>query len=990
MTLATTVFFFSNPWWLLAGLLAGPIAWVGLRGLRSLGAVRRIAATVLRVLVVLLLAALLAEPMLGEKSSHVTLLTVIDRSQSVPEPVRQNALAALRAAGKNKPAEDRFAVIDAAEVIAIAKLPSNDEVAIEDHSKQMLGEQSYLSGGLQMALAVAPPDTACRMLLVSDGNETRGDLREVARIAAANNIPIDVLPLQFRHGNEVMFSRVVAPPRARPSQTVPIRMVLHSTHEARGTITLSVNGQPVLLGAGGQPQIPVELHAGVNVRTLEIPMGDRGMHEFKAVFTPASPTDDHISQNNQASAMTYIGGAGTILLVDADHQAGRPLADALDESKFAVKYIQADNFPQQLSELVDVDCIILADVDNSWFSMQQQQMICRYVNDLGGGLMMTGGPDAFGAGGWIGSPVADIMPVEMDPPQKEQMPLGALVLIMHPCEMPDGTRWGKETAKAAAKTLSRLDLIGLVSYQMNTPQDPWEYPLQPAGDKSGILGAIERMAMNDFFDLNPHIQSAHDALSKSRAGQRHIIIITDGDPQPPNPQLLADCKKARITISVVVVYPHGNDAYYTAAMRDIAQTTGGRFYQPQSATELPQIFVKEAQVVRRSLIQEERFTPIREAGEDHELGKIAELPPLDGYVLTGRPKGGLARVILSGTSEKDPILAAMPSGLGRTVAFTSSAGGLWDQAWKGWTGFTNFWERAVRFASRSAGSGECEVFADVQDRRVDLAIESSDAEGNFLHLEGLVGQVISPDMQAKPLALRQVGPGRYSARFDADGAGNYLVNLQYGPPGARKIVQNVVSVPYAPEFDDLQDNTALLAEIANITGGRVLTEVNPATDLFSRQGVQFPQTAVPLTRMLVAAFLTLFLLDVAVRRIAVDWMGLGRKLAGLVRRNKAATVSEPLARLQARRDQIKKNLTGQSPTQPQTTRRRYDGAASGNSGDAGGRALPTADLSAPRRERAPAEPKKSDDPTQKPPPQDNTPMGRLLAAKKKAEERYKK
>jgi len=983
---ATTVFFFSNPWWLLTGLLAVPIAWVGLRGLKSLSTGRRVVATVLRVLVVVLLALILAEPMLGEKSSHVTLLTVMDRSQSVPEPIRQNAIAALRAAAKNKPAEDRFAVIDAAEVIAISRLPGNfkdNDVILEDHSNQMLGEQSYLSGGLQLAMAIAPHDTAIRMLLVSDGNETRGDLREVARIAAANNIPIDVVPLQYRHTNEVMFSRVVAPPRARPGQTVPLRLVLHSTHTARGTIALSVNGQPVLLGAGGQPQIPVTLNPGVNVHTIDIPMGDRGMHEFKAIFTPATEDDDRIPQNNQASAMTYIAGAGSVLLVDNDPQATRALAAALRESKIAVKTMRAESFPQQLSELVDIDCIVLSDVDNSKFSMQQQQMICRYVNDLGGGLVMTGGPDAFGAGGWIGSPVADIMPVEMDPPQKEQMPLGALVLIMHACEMPDGNRWGKETAKAAAKALSRLDLVGLVSYQMSTSTDKWEYPLQPVGDKSGILAAIDRMQLGDFFDFNPHIQAAHNALSKSRAGQRHIIIITDGDPQRPTPQLLNDCRKAGITITVVLVYPHGNDASYTSAMREMTQVTGGRFYMPKTSAELPQIFVKEAQVVRRSLIQEERFTPARESG-DHELGRtITDLPPLEGYILTGRPKGGLARVILSGTTEKDPILAAMQSGLGRTVAFTSSAGGLWDKAWTGWPGFMSFWERTIRYAGRSAGSGECEVFADVQDRRVDLSIESSDSEGNFLYLEGLVGQVIAPDMQAKSLSLRQVGPGRYSARFDADGAGSYLVNLQYGPPDARKIVQSVVSVPYAPEFEDLQDNTALLAEIAQTTGGRVLTTVDGGTDLFSRQGLVFPQTATPLTRGLVIAFLTLFLLDVAVRRVAVDWLGIGRKLASLVRGPQPVAVPEGLARLQVRREQVKKNLAGKTPAQPG---RRYDGGTTAS--DAEARELPTTDLSAPQGERPPAEPKKPE--KKQEPAAEETAMGRLLAAKKKAENQYRK
>ena len=973
LILASTVVYFAQPWWLLAGVLALPVAWLGLRGLKSLRAPRRITATVIRMLVVMLLAVLLARPMVGEKSQHVTLLTVMDRSQSVPDDVRKRAVHELLQAAGNKPGEDRFGVVDAGEVAAIAKLPGND-VALDEYTKLMQGDQSYLSGGVQMAMAIAPPDTATRVLLVSDGNETRGDLREVARIAAANNIPIDVLPLQYRHEQEVMFSRIVAPPRARPGQTVPLRLVLNSTHTARGQLMLSVNGQPIILGEGGKPTAPVELKPGVNVKVLEIPLATQGMHEFKAQFLPDGPSDDQMPQNNVASAMTYVAGSGSILLVDSDHKAADALEHMLTGSKIAVKRITADSFPQRLSELVDADCVVLVNVANSWFSQQQQEMLCRYVTDLGGGLVMTGGPDAFGAGGWIGSPVASILPVEMDPPQKEEMPLGALVLIMHSCEMPNGNMWGKKTAKAAVNALSRLDLVGVISYQMNSPSDKWEFPLQPAGDKTAVTASIDKMQMGDMGDFSPHIQSAYDALSKSKAGQRHIIIITDGDPQPPSASLLAQCKKARITITGVAVNPH-NASAGLEGLKEMTQATKGRFYLVQNFDELPQIFVKEAQTVRRALIVEDSFVP-KLVAPDHELGHLDALPKLDGYILTDTKKGGLSRVILR-SKENDPILAAVQSGLGKTVVFTSTADDRWAKQWLAWGGFDPFWERIIRYASRSASSGECEIYADVQDRRVDIAVESTDKEGNFLHLEGVTGQVIAPDMQAKDLMLRQVGPGRYHAQFDADASGSYLVNLQYGPTGARKIVQSVVTVPYAPEFQDLEDNTALLAEIAQTTGGRVLTDVTDKTDLFTRQGLKFPQTAEPLTRLLGLTFLGLFLLDVAVRRIAVDWAGIGRHVASLVRRQKAVVVDESLQRLQARRDALKKSMAGKAK-QPSA---HYEAKA----GTADETALPSADLSAPASQRKHAKPEEKPQPQQ-----DDTPMGRLLAAKKKAGERYKK
>ncbi len=81
----------------------------------------------------------------------------------------------------------------------------------------------------------------------------------------------------------------------------------------------------------------------------------------------------------------------------------------------------ARNFLIDLAKLMDTDAIILVNTDCSNFTFAQQDMICSYVNDLGGGLVMTGGPSPFGAGGWIGSPVAEILPVDLDPPQKKQL-----------------------------------------------------------------------------------------------------------------------------------------------------------------------------------------------------------------------------------------------------------------------------------------------------------------------------------------------------------------------------------------------------------------------------------------------------------------------------------------------------------------------------------------------------------------------------------------
>jgi len=876
---ATYGFYFEQPWWLVCGLIALPVAYLAWRSLRAIGVLRRVAAIALRLAVVLVLAATLARPSITETHDELALLAVMDRSQSVPEGLQKAAHDYVTAALGTKPPGDMLAVIDIAERADITRLPSTAS-DIPVRTLTLIGSQSRLAAGVQMALAIAPPGTAVRIILISDGNETAGDLKAVARVAAANRIPIDVLPLRYKYDREVVFRRLVAPGRARSGQTVPVRFVLTSTSESSGKLMLTLNGKPVDLDPNSDSvAAPVRLKPGTNVHTISLPVGTRGMHQFEATFIPDSPADDKLAQNNRASAVTFVAGPGHILVVSADPREAQPLIKAMEGAKIDARGIGAGEFPMQLPGLLDVDAIVLVNTPNHMFTMAQQDMICRYVTDLGGGLVTVGGPESYGAGGWLGSPVAKIIPVDMDPPQKKQMPKGALALIMHACEMPQGNFWGKTVATEAVKVLSKHDLIGVLDYSWNAPGGGghWVYPLSPAGDKTACIAKINQMEMGDMPDFGPPVQAAYTALKAAKAGQKHIIIISDGDPQMPSPALINDIVKEKITITGVAVFPH--DQSQVQSLQLLARSTGGRFYNVKSPDELPKIFVKEAQVVRRSLIIEDPFQPRIASGLSDILRGVTALPVLDGRVLTG-PKGGLSEVVLA-TPDKEPLLATEQAGLGRVAAFTSSADSRWAGKWLAWGGFDRFWEQTVRWVAKSAQATDCEAFADIQGRDVTLTVEAVQPGGQFVQFANIAGQVIAPDMTTRPLELRQIGPGQYRANFQADQGGSFLVNLRYRRSGenqADQLVQSVVTVPFAPEFEDLTDNSALLAQVAEITGGRILNTDPKKADLFSRAGLVKPQSALPLTIPLLLAWVVLFLADVAVRRIAIDFAAIARGL----------------------------------------------------------------------------------------------------------------
>jgi uncharacterized membrane protein len=898
-------FHFGQPWWLLGCLLIVPIVWLARRNLTSLSRLRLWLAIILRCIVVLLLVALLARPALTRKNKQLTVIVVLDRSQSISQDLQDQSLAYLsQALGKDiKP--NQLAVIDVAEAASISKLPSND-VEIRQRNTTLSGGQTKLEAGVQMALAIAPPNTAVRILLVTEGNETVGDLKEAAQLAAANHIPIDVLPIHYQYKNEVVFKRLVAPSKARSNQTVSLRFILSSTTYAKGKLQLNLNDKQIDLDPDSDDvTVPVELVPGTNVKTVSVPVGSGGIHEFEAVFIPDNDSQDKVAQNNVASAITTVTGPGHVLVVDSDGQSGQTMIKALAESNIDVRYIMAPEFPDNLSKLMDTDAIILVNVDSSNFSFAQHDMICSYVNDLGGGLVMTGGPHSFGAGGWIGSSVADILPVDLDPPQKKQLPKGALALLMHACEMPQGNYWGKKVASSAVETLSRLDLVGILAHSwQGAGLDNWVYPLSEVGDKKMVLAAIDQMQMGDLPSLHNLLQQAYDELKACNAAQKHVIIITDGDPQSPSDALLKACVEAGITCTTVGIFPHQPSDLLK--LRRVADLTGGRAYDVQNPSQLPQIFIKEAQVIRRSLINEQPFTPqLVYSLSEITKGLSAEFPNLDGYVITG-PKGGLSQVILN-SQEGDPVLAICQSGLGRCAAFTSSIDSRWASSWLGWNGFETFWEQVVRWAGKPAQSSDCEISTDIQGKQVTVNVEAVDSDGKFLQLSDIDGRIISPDVDIENLKLVQVGPGQYSGSFEANGSGSYIVNLRYkkmGEGDKTYITDSAVTIPFAPEFRDLSDNMPLLTNVSELTDGRILSSDPNQANLFDYSGLKFPETQLPLIRPLMLIWLALFLLDVAVRRLAFDFRAMSRNFVHFISRRRVQKSDTTLDKLKLKRKQV--------------------------------------------------------------------------------------
>ena len=116
------------------------------------------------------------------------------------------------------------------------------------------------------------------------------------------------------------------------------------------------------------------------------------------------------------------------------------------------------------------------------FTDEQIEMLVSNTQQLGAGLLMIGGPEAFGAGGWIGTKIEKAMPVDFKIKNTKIQAVGALALIMHASEMAEGNHWQKVIAKAAIEQLGPADYGGVLHWTMRG--DAWLW-----GGNAGIAGS---------------------------------------------------------------------------------------------------------------------------------------------------------------------------------------------------------------------------------------------------------------------------------------------------------------------------------------------------------------------------------------------------------------------------------------------------------------------------------------------------------------------
>ncbi|MDY7110581.1 MAG: VWA domain-containing protein, partial [Planctomycetota bacterium] len=913
---------FDQPVLLWLALLIIPLVVIGRQSMSGANVARRLSALSLRVLVFAALVLMLAGLHVRREHDSLTVIGLLDVSGSVRRfaqpPISDDADAAgrrsyleylrqwFREATQTKAPDDRFGlVVFDGEAVAIAA-PTTGPYAADDLDVRTVPGTS-IADAIRLGLAMFPADTARRLVLVSDGNETMGDAIEAARQAAGSSaggdartrgqaVPIDVLPIAYRVSGDVQIARLEAPPGAQPGQTITVRIVMEATRATTGRLILRREDRPVDLN-GAEPGRSREILVpeGQSVQLATVELAETPVNRFEAIFEPADAGADVLPDNNRAESFTATPGKGKILILDGRVEQRPSLPAAmLREAELPVSVETPEALPGDLLSLQNYDLIILDNVPAHELTPEAHALLARYVNDLGGGLIVLGGENSFGAGGWNGTALEKILPLELDPPREMRLPQAALVLVLDRSGSMNmhvaGARAtqqqvANEAAALAIESLRAESLVGVVVFN----EFAREYvSLQRNDDPAAIARKVRGITAGGGTDIGPALRKARTMLNAVEAERKRVVCLSDG--QSPTGGLDAIVRGMvadNIKLTTIAV---GDRADQETMMR-LAEIGRGEFYPVINPKALPQVLVDSVQIINKPLIKEVPFVPVvRPTGASLTIG-MREAPQLDGLVVTA-PRDDPRAVIEMSHPDGEPLLARWQAGLGRVAAFTSDLGGTWSQSWIDWPVAARFFTQLVRTTARPAVSHEAELITNIRDGRLQITLEAADPEEGFLDYLQVEGTVYTPHGEPMPVRLPQTAPGRYETSIPARDTGNYIVALN-PRRGSRQLAPVIggASRTTGEEFRRYRSNLALLDRIVELTEGRRLSLAEPrAVDLFDRSGMPPSVSLLPAWRNVLWAGLVLLLLDIAARRIAWSVGGARRLAARAVARVSPASI----------------------------------------------------------------------------------------------------
>jgi len=426
------------------------------------------------------------------------------------------------------------------------------------------------------------------------------------------------------------------------------------------------------------------------------------------------------------------------------------------------------------AEFLAPSVIVLNDVSAADLPALAADHLENYVRDLGGTLVILGGPHAFAAGDYDGSVLGAMSPLASSPPRPA---MRWMLLADSSGSMANDNLWPR-AAGAIVSVVPRLPPRDPVFIGQFAESLRWW-----SAGKSAAETALLDLPPSDALPHGPtNLEAVLNAIVRDASGsmESQLLLVTDADVTFEHPDAVTAGLKARkIHLHLLAIAPGRG----LGVLSEMAAATGGSV-----STQLePARWAATIQELLASALPARwNMTP----RAVHFIGRAASLGTI---IATRWNRTWLAPNAAPLNRGDIPMAAARQFGLGEVVAaafYAPELGPIFAQP-----------PRDPRF--KISWSDEEQVGVCV------------DAENGGKYLNDLPLRL---ELSGQAYSIRQVGPGRYQVDLPAP----RIATMARVTLDGRMLDIHALPGRYAAEFDRIGLDVAALRSLAEETGGKVI------------------------------------------------------------------------------------------------------------------------------------------------------------------------
>lgn len=786
----------------------------------------------IRIVAVVLLVFAISSPYLLLPVKEEQVVFLIDRSASV-EGTEDAALGFIEESLQSKKETHQVGIYSFASNLQTESILTDTLEHAPELSEMTNDGETNIAQAIQLATGIVDLEKATRIVLLTDGLETKGDVEEQLTKLTESNVSIDVVQMSKDVNADVSIQSFSTPQVAYAGEQQQLVIEIEATTKGQGDLYLYENDQLIY-------QEKVQLEEGANVFTYRHIGDATGLVKYEALV---QVNEDAILENNQLTSVTMVQSSPRLLIV-SDREEGSPIATALGTNSIHYDVISSSELPNSLSSYLHYNAIIFDNIPGHLVGEEKMGIIEQAVKNFGVGFMMVGGENSFGLGGYFKTPIEELLPVEMEVKGKQQLPSLGLVIVLDRSGSMMGPKFelAKEAAARSVELLRDGDTLGFIAFD----DRPWEViETAPLEDKEEAVNTILSIAPGGGTEIYSSLELAYENLSDLQLQRKHIILLTDGQSYTASSyeDLIEEGKGNNITLSTVAI---GADADATL-LESLSEYGSGRFYSVLDETTIPSILSRETAMISRTYIEDNPFYPIIYNADGWNSLFEEGVPQMNAYIGTTAKQ---TATVIAESEKEDPVLAEWQYGLGRTIAFTSDSTGAWTGDWARWDEWPNFWQTAISrilptyndiaYDIRLSADGSF-VITDPTNQAAFLDVAVVNELGEELEVQ------TEPISASKVRTVVEADPGLVFFRITS---------------GDGSIYQAGLTVPYSAEYELHPPNEPLLTQITERTGGKLLEEPAEAFREFTVKGAEKQS----ITTWLVLLSMLLFFLDITIRR----------------------------------------------------------------------------------------------------------------------------